>query len=212
MYTGVYTFLHGSIFCLGIYMSVSKPSICFWKFQISEGTSCLFTTLILQVIERVHVVYSSWFSWRYGSLLRFGIAGPRFFPSVAATMTSKRFCEIAYKCTFECYGNYEVKITRILLKIIFYSSCERALKNERVKSKIVGKSSFGDMIFLTSHDYIWLLFICFLYCAKEGIVVEISEVKWVSRLKNHYRYAKLVENARINFLISLYCILLFSRK
>ena len=28
-------FLHGSIFCLGIYMSVSKPSICFWKQVIS---------------------------------------------------------------------------------------------------------------------------------------------------------------------------------
>ena len=47
--------------------------------------------------HRVHVVYSSWFSWRYGSLLLFGIGGPRFFPRVAATMISKRFCEIAYK-------------------------------------------------------------------------------------------------------------------
>ena len=28
-------FLHGSIFCLGIYMSVSKPSINFWKWVIS---------------------------------------------------------------------------------------------------------------------------------------------------------------------------------
>ena len=103
-------------------------------------------------------------------------------------------------------------MTRILFKFIIYPSCERALKNGRVKSKIVRKSSFGDMIFLTSHDYIWLLFICFLYCAKEGIVVEISEVKWVSRLKNRYRYAKLVQNARINFSISPYCTLLFSRK
>ena len=66
--------------------------------------------------------------------------------------------------------------TRILFKFIVYPFFERALKNERVESKIVGKSSFGDMIFLTSHDYIWLLFICFLYCAKEGIVVEISKV------------------------------------
>ena len=102
-------------------------------------------------------------------------------------------------------------MTRILFKFIFYPSCERVLRNGRVKSEIVRKSSFGDMIFLTSHDYIWLLFICFLYCAKEGIVVEISEVKWVSRLKNRYRYAKLVENARINFSTSPYCTLLFSR-
>ena len=28
-------FLHGSIFCLGIYMFVSNPSICFWKRFIS---------------------------------------------------------------------------------------------------------------------------------------------------------------------------------
>ena len=28
-------FLHESIFCLSIYMSVSKPSICFWKQLIS---------------------------------------------------------------------------------------------------------------------------------------------------------------------------------
>ena len=42
----------------------------------------------------------------------------------------------------------------MLFKFIIYASCERALKNERVKSEIVRKSSFGDMIFLTSHDYI----------------------------------------------------------
>ena len=30
---------------------------------------------------------------------------------------------------------------------IIYPSCEKALKNGRVKSKIVRKSSFGDMIF-----------------------------------------------------------------
>ena len=30
------------------------------------------------------------------SLLRFGIRGPRFFPRVAVTMITKRFCEIGY--------------------------------------------------------------------------------------------------------------------
>ena len=68
-------------------------------------------------------------------------------------------------------------MTLILFKFIIYSSCKRALKNGRVKSKVVRNSPFGDMVFLTSHDYILLLFICFLYCAKEGIVVETSEVK-----------------------------------
>ena len=67
-------------------------------------------------------------------------------------------------------------MTRILFKFIIYPSCERALKNGRVKSKIVRKSSFVDMIFLTLHDYICLLFICFLYCAKEGIAVKILKV------------------------------------
>ena len=55
-------------------------------FQLSGGTSCLFITLISQVIERVHVAYSSWFFWRYESLLRFGIGELRFVPRVAATM------------------------------------------------------------------------------------------------------------------------------
>ena len=67
-------------------------------------------------------------------------------------------------------------MTRILFKFIIYPSCERALKKGRVNSKIVRKSSFGDSIFLTSHDYIWLLFICFLFCAKECVVAEISKV------------------------------------
>ena len=40
----------------------------------------------------------------------------------------------------------------ILLKFIICPSCERALKNEGVKLKIVKK--FDDIIFLTSHFYI----------------------------------------------------------
>ena len=128
-------------------------------FQLSEWTSCLLTILIWQVIERAHVVYISWFSWRYESLLRFGIRGPRFFQRVAATMTSKRF----------------VKVTLILFKFIIYASCGWALTDGRLKSKIVRKTYFGDIISLTSHDCMWLNYICFLYCAKEGIV-EISKV------------------------------------
>ena len=70
-------------------------------------------------------------------------------------------------------------MSRILDKYIIYPFCERALKNERVKSKIIRKSSFGDMIFLASHDYIWLLFIYFLYCAKEGCWnIESELVTW----------------------------------
>ena len=93
-------------------------------FQISEGTSCLFTTLIWQVIERVHVVCSSWFSWRYGSLLRFGIGGPRLFPKVAATMISKRFCEIAYKSVLLNVMENRSKIWQIWRLAILWKGLE----------------------------------------------------------------------------------------
>ena len=36
--------------------------------------------------------------------------------------------------------------------------------------------------------------------------------KWGRHLKNRYHYAKVVQNARINFWISPHCTLLFSRK
>ena len=45
--------------------------------------------------------------------------------------------------TFKYYRKYEVKMTRILFKPIIYPSCRRALKNGRVKSKIVRKSSLN---------------------------------------------------------------------
>ena len=84
------------------------------------------------------VVYSSWFSWRYESLLRFRIGGPRFFLRFAAVMISKRFVKLGIK---EYYRKYEVKMTPVLFKFIIYPSCERVLKNGSIKSKIVRKSS-----------------------------------------------------------------------
>ena len=77
------------------------------------------------------------------SLLRFCIGGPRFFPRVATTMTSKRFVKLGIICTLEYYRKYEVKMTSILFKFTIYPSCESALKNESVKSEIVRKSSFN---------------------------------------------------------------------
>ena len=62
--------------------------------QMLICTWCVFTTSIWQVTERVHVVYGSWFSWRYASLLHFGIGGPRIFPMVAATKISKHFLKL----------------------------------------------------------------------------------------------------------------------
>ena len=58
-------------------------------------------------------------------------------------------------------------------------------------------------------DYIWSFFICFLYCAR---ILLLKYRNRVSHLKNRYHYAKVVENAKTNFLISPYCALLFSRK
>ena len=45
------------------------------------------------------------------------------------------------QCTLEYYGKYEVKMTHLLFKFIIYPSCERAVKNGRVKSKI---ENFGQ--------------------------------------------------------------------
>ena len=100
-------------------------------------------------------------------------------------------------------------MTRILFKFIIYPSCERTLKNGRVKSKIVRKSSFGDMVF-------WLHVIMYDYFSSVFCIVPkkvlLKYRKWVSHLENRYHYAKVVENARINISISPYCTLLFSRK
>ena len=88
--------LHGSIFCLGIYMSVSKPSICFWKQVISIKWR---NKLLIHNINltghrksacclRLLVFLEIWV------ILSFGVGGLRIFPSSAATMISKRFVKL----------------------------------------------------------------------------------------------------------------------
>ena len=67
------------------------------------------------------------------------------------------------------------------------------------------------------HDFFWLhIFIydyfLFVFCIVPKKALLLKYRKWVSHLKNRYHYAKVVENARINFSISPYCTLLFSRK
>ena len=90
-------FLHDSLLCLDIYMSVIKPSICFSKLIISDKwrNKLLIHNINLTVHRRVHVVYDSWFSWRHGSTLCFGIEGPRFFSRVVVTMISKHFVNLS---------------------------------------------------------------------------------------------------------------------
>ena len=50
------------------------------------------------------------------------------------------------------------------------------------------------------------------FCIAPKKVLLLKYRKWVSHLKNRYYYAKVVENSKINFSISSYCTLLFSRK
>ena len=50
------------------------------------------------------------------------------------------------------------------------------------------------------------------FCIMPKKVLLLKYRKWVSHLKNRYEYEKVVENARIKYLISPYCILLFSWK
>ena len=98
-------------------------------------------------------------------------------------------------------------MTCILCKFIIYPSCGRALKNGKAKSKIARKSSFGGIMFLTSHDYFSSVF----YILPKK-VLGLKYRKWVSHLKNLYHYANGVENARMNCSSSPYCTLLFHRK
>ena len=65
--------------------------------------------------------------------------------------------------------------------------------------------------------FFWLHMIMYdyfssVFCIVPKKVLLLKYRKWVSHLKNRCHYAKVVENARINFSISPYCTLLFSRK
>ena len=65
--------------------------------------------------------------------------------------------------------------------------------------------------------FFWLHMIIYdyfssVFCIVPKKVLLLKYRKWVSHLKNRYHYAKVVENVRINFSISPYCTLLFSRK
>ena len=65
--------------------------------------------------------------------------------------------------------------------------------------------------------FFWLHMIIYdyfssVFCIVPKKVLLLKYRKWVSHLKNRYHYAKVVENARINFSISPSCTLLFSRR
>ena len=65
--------------------------------------------------------------------------------------------------------------------------------------------------------FFWLPMILYdsfssVFCILPKKVLLLKYQKWISHLKNCYHYAKVVENAKINFSVSPYCTLLFSRK
>ena len=63
-------------------------------------------------------------------------------------------------------------------------------------------------------DFTWLYMITFhlFSCVVLKKVLLLKYRKWVGHLKNRYHFAKVVENARINFSITPYCTPFFSRK
>ena len=60
---------------------------------------------------------------------------------------------------------------------------------------------------MTIYDYFSSVF-----CIVPKKVLILEYRKWVSHLENRYHYTNVVENARVNFSVSPYCTLLFSRK
>ena len=122
-------------------MSAPKPSICFWKrvISIKWRNKLLIHSMNLTGYRksacclRLLVLLEIWV------IALFSIGGLKFFPRVAATMVSKRFVKLGIKVHFWIL----VKMIRILFKFIIYSSCERALRNERVKPKTVRKWSLN---------------------------------------------------------------------
>ena len=134
-------FLHGSILCLGIYMSVIKPSICFSKRVISAKwrNKLLIHNINLTVYKksacclRLFVFLEIWVVtpfWHWRSQV---------FPKGSCHHDSKK---------------NKVKMARILFKFIIHPSYERALKHGMVKSTIFRKSSlnfsFGQGSYLIS--------------------------------------------------------------
>ena len=92
-------FLNGSIFCLSIYVSVSKPSICVWKQIISVKwrNKLRINMLWINNINFDRSEKGCMLPTALGFLGDIGhcfVGGPRIFPRVAATMISKRFVKL----------------------------------------------------------------------------------------------------------------------
>ena len=84
--------------CLDIYVSVSKPSIYFWKRVISTKwrNKLLVHNISLTGHRKSACCLRPWISWRQESSLYFVIGGPRFFLKGCYHYHLKAFCEIVY--------------------------------------------------------------------------------------------------------------------
>ena len=76
---------------------------------------------------------------------------------------------------------------------------------------VVPKTDGEIYVSISIGEYI-ITFACFLYCAKKVVLLKISKVRLSFEKSLSEKYAKVVENARINFSVSPYRTLLFSRK
>ena len=199
MYTKL-NFSHASIFCRGIYMSVSKLSICFWKWVISfkwrnklliyninmtghrKSACCLQLLIFLEIW-----VIAPFWHWR-----------TQVFAKGCCHHDLEAFCEIGYKS--------------VLLNIIE--------KNEGYSLSLLfthlvkGHWRTGNRLLVTW--FFWchmIIYDCFssIFCIVPKKVLLLKYRKWVSHLENRYQHAKVVENTKINFSISPFCRLLFSR-
>ena len=114
------------------------------------------------------------------------------------------------------------KYNKVLIEVWKYKNTNENMKEIKVHKisntfhtglSVVPKTN-GEIYFSISIGEYIITFTCFLHCAKKRSCCSKYQ-KWGCHLKNRYRkniYAKVVENARINFLVSPYRTPWFSRK
>ena len=123
----------------------------------------------------------------------------------------KAFCEIVYKSVLlSIIENMKQRWLVYYLKLMFTH-----LLKEPWRTGGWNQKQLGNRLLVTR--FFWLYMIIYdyfssVFCIAPKKVLLLKYRKWVGHLKNRYHYGKVVENARINFSISPYCNLLFSRK
>ena len=194
-------------------MSVSKPSICFWKWVISNkwrnkllihninltGHRKSACCLQLLVFLQIWIIALFW-HWR-----------THVFPKGCYHHDLKAFCKIGYKSVLlDTIENMKYKWLVYYLSLLFTHLVKGHWRAGGWNQKWLGNRFLATWFFwlhIIIYDYFSIVFSI---VPKKILLLKYQ--KWVSHLKKRYHYAKVVENARINFSNSLYCTLLFSRK